>query len=184
MKDDLIEMKDDLIEMKDDLPNGAIKHEENAVRQMLDVLRKNEIDLYDKTHFCLNGGVKHLRGLGAIESGDGWYKDNGNPDRQSRHFFNGELHPTIDGVNYFRGIAVPTVSGAILLYTPWITSNARADTYQVYKMGAVPDVVIFKVMSTYCEGMDEKIKADFEEHAKESESSKDDGIVHVPGGER
>lgn len=139
--------------MENDLPSGAKRHDEKEVRKVLDALRQKDIDFYERTQRCTNGGVQYLQSFGAIESGE---KEFMKHTDKHKMLFNDELHPEIDEVNYYRGIAIPRKNGTILLYTPWIPKQ-RKETFQVYTVGKVNDAEVLEVVKAYSERMGKHI---------------------------
>ena len=146
--------------MINDIPTNAEKYSGKEVRKILNTLREKDIAFYEKTNRCINGGQEFLKKFGAIESGDGWSIDFKMTSEESKEYFNGKLSPTIDGVRYYRGIAIPRKNGTILLYTPmmqpWIPEQ-RKETFDLWTSGDVSNEEIKEVIGTYATGMNKHI---------------------------
>ena len=152
--------------MKNDLPSGAKRYNGIEVRKMMDALRKKDIDFYERTQYCINGGVEYLRSFGAIESGDEWIEGSA----QNKLLFNGEVSPTIESVWYYRSIAIPKRNGTILLYTPHMQPwrpEQRKETFQVFTIGKVRDEDILEVVKAYNERMGKHIDRVLEREGNE-----------------
>ena len=125
------------------LPKGAVKFPDKEVDRLLQEMRIEEIRFYKDTHHCINGGLFALVGYEVEES------DFHSPT------FNDQLHPTIEGYDWYRGFAVKVNGGKVLILSGWMhpwCEGGAPDTI-VYLLGEPPRETVLGVIQTYCSGI-------------------------------
>jgi hypothetical protein len=142
------------------LPEGAKLYKGKA-NNTLKELRLNEIDFYEKTHQCINGGAEYLKDFDVIEST--FSSLCGSDEQKSlvkKYFPKDSCNVIINGINYYRGLAVPTQNGAVLIYTPWMQPwipKQRKEIFQIYTLGNVLDEEVKKIVDVYTSRVSEYI---------------------------
>lgn len=137
-----------------DLPEGATKVV-GEPRYLLAKLYRRERDFYKNTRGqMINGGAFALEDMGVIESEGIWHGDYGKPTKESKELFNGQLHPVVDGYEFYRGLCVPTSEGRIFIYTPHLFID-ESRHYEAFTQGNVKTEELDKTIRTYVKRLTE-----------------------------
>lgn len=140
------------------LPVGAKKLEDQEAAKLLQKMWDKQVDLYRATQININGGLdmndKKVQGLGRFEV------EISGPESKT---FQGKLHPKIECLEWFRGIAVKAdadnPNNLVLIFCGWMDPKTEGCTLPpiVYTVGHVPDQTIRMVIYGYTTGISSHI---------------------------
>ena len=125
------------------LPKGAVKCSDAEIEKLLQEMHIENIRFYNDTQICINGGLFTLKSYEAEASGS------------KNKTFNNQLHPEVEGYNWYRGFAIKVDNGMVFIFTgmmqPW--REGGSPDCIIYSTGYVSRKDVLKVVNVYCSGM-------------------------------
>ena len=125
-----------------DLPQGAVKVSDDLMRAVDYAYRKLR-EFYRSSRGKLIRYERILMGIEVLDSGDlskGTIEDR-------LELFNGELHPKVNGNEWYRGFAIKTNKGLVLIYVPWLFEGKSSP--EAYLLGEVSYETLHRLITVY-----------------------------------
>lgn len=138
------------------LPEGTRRFQDARTTQLLSDMWKRQIVFYNRTQLCIDPGFNvdrnHMPGLGSLEV------EVSSPQSST---FKGQLHPEVEGHSWFKGIAVKTGKGQVLIFSGWMPLRIEDETQApiVYTTGDIQDEAVRDIILMYTSNIAKKIKA-------------------------
>lgn len=129
------------------IPKQATRCTDEEVSGLLQEIWIKEIHFYNDTRYCINGGLFALEGYEVEES-----------DFESK-VFHGQLHPTVEDYNWYRGFAIKANGGKVLIFSGWMQPwrEYGAPDPIVCLLGKVSRETVLGVIQSYCSGISNHI---------------------------